>query len=173
MKHQYRTTTILVAIVLVAAFAVVGASPKPNFSGTWELDQAQSHSVPPNMTQTMTVVHDGDKVTVETKIINPQGERVIKDEFTLDGKEVDFTPPPSANPNAPPQKGKRKGAWLPNGSGFYLDEVIQSKNQQGEDVTTPVSRKWVMWPDGTMSIEVITDTPRGTFNNKRVFVKKK
>ncbi len=36
---------------------------------------------------------------------------------------------------------------------------------------TTVARKWVMWPDGTMSIEVIQDTPRGTFNNKRVFVK--
>lgn len=168
-----RITFILVAFVLVAAFAAVGASPKPDFSGTWELDQVQSHSIPPDMKQTMTVVHNGDKVTVETKIINAQGERVVKDEFVLDGKEVDFTPPPPANPNAPPSKGKRKGAWLPNGSGFYLDELIQSKNQQGADVTTPVSRKWVMWPDGTMSIETITDTPRGTFNNKRVFVKKK
>lgn len=169
---KYRTTTILVSFVLVTAFTVAYAAPKPNFSGTWELDQAQSHSIPPGMKQTMTVVHDGDKVTVETKIINAQGERVVKDEFVLDGKEVDFTPV-ATNPNAPPQKGKRKGAWLPNGTGFYLDEMIQSKDAQGADVTTPVARKWVMWPDGTMSIEVITDTPRGTFNNKRVFVKQK
>ena len=167
-----RISSLSLACVLLASVAALSAPPKPNFTGTWELDQAQSHSIPPDMKQTMTVVHDGDKVSVETKITTAQGDRVIKDEFALDGKEVDFTPQ-GMNPNAPPSKGKRKGAWLPNGNGFYLDETVQTKDPQGADVTLLVARKWTMWPDGTMSIEVIQETPRGTFNNKRVFVKKK
>jgi hypothetical protein len=168
---RLRTSLFSLACLLAATAAALADAPRPNFTGTWELDQSKSHSVPPDMKQTMTVVHDGDKVSVETKVVGAQGERVIKDSFTLDGKEAEFTPQ-SGNPNAPPSRGKRTGAWLPNGKGFFLEETVQTKNPQGEDVTLYVSRKWTQWPDGTISIETIQETPRGTFNNKRVFVKK-
>jgi hypothetical protein len=168
---RLRTPLVTLACLLAATAAALADAPRPNFSGTWELDQTKSHSIPPDMKQTMTVVHSGDKVSLEVKITGAQGERVQKDEFTLDGKEVDFTPPPP-RPDAPAAKGKRKGAWLPNGKGFFLEEEIQTKNPQGQDVTLIVSRKWTAWPDGTISIETIQETPRGTFNNKRVFNKK-
>ena len=35
-----------------------------------------------------------------------------------------------------------------------------------------VARKWMHWPDGTLSIETITERGGNAFNNKRVFVKK-
>ena len=83
---RLRTPLVTLACLLAAAVAALADTPRPNFSGTWELDQSKSHSIPPDMKQTMTVVHDGDKVAVETKVTNAQGERVIKDTFLLDGK---------------------------------------------------------------------------------------
>ena len=168
---NFKTSFILI-VCLAAAVVTLANPPRPNFSGTWELDQKQSHSIPPDMKQTMTVVHDGDKVAVETKITNAQGERVVKDAYALDGKEIDFTPP-SLNPNATPLKGKRKGSWFPDGRGFFLEEEVQTKSPDGKDETILVARKWIMWPDGTMSIETINESARGTFNNKRLFVRKK
>ncbi|HYP54016.1 MAG TPA: hypothetical protein VEQ42_10780, partial [Pyrinomonadaceae bacterium] len=88
---RLKTWNACAAALLLAATAAAAAAP-PNFSGTWELDQSQSHSIPTNIKQTMTVAHEGDKVSVETKIITPQGERVVKDAYTLDGKEAEFTP---------------------------------------------------------------------------------
>jgi hypothetical protein len=163
---RLRITCLFAALLLAAAQA---DAPRANFSGTWELDQSKSHSIPPDMKQTMTVVQDGDRVSVETKIVNPQGERTVKDAFVLDGKEVEFTPPPQG-PNAPPAKGKRKGQWLAGGKGFYLEEEITSETPQGPS-TTLVSRKWMSWPDGTISVEVIQETPLGAFSSRRAFVK--
>lgn len=169
-----RTPLLTLACLLAAALAAPAAlPPRPDFTGTWELDQSRSHSVPPDMKQTMTVAHEGDKVSVETKIVNAQGERVVKDAYTLDGKEAEFTPqrPPQAPADAPAPKGKRAGRWMPNDKGFIVEEEITNQTPQGAE-TVLVARKWMRWPDGTLSIEVITESPRGTFNNKRVFVKK-
>ncbi|HEV2761708.1 MAG TPA: hypothetical protein VGV38_01840 [Pyrinomonadaceae bacterium] len=163
---------------LLAVGAVVGAADRPNFTGTWELDQSQSHSIPPTMKQTMTVVHAGDSVKVETKLTTPQGERVQTDAYTLDGKESEFTPPAPQGPNAPPPgapaaKGKRTARWLPNDAGFVVEEEItQPAPQGGGTETIHVARKWRRWPDGTISVEIMTQSPRGEFNSKRVFVKK-
>ena len=163
----------LACLLLAAAAAAAAFAARPNFTGTWELDQSRSHSIPPDMKQTMTVAHDGDRVTVETKITGAQGERVVKDAYTLDGKEAEFTPPrpPQAPADAPAPKGKRAGRWMPNDKGFLVEEEITNQTPQGPE-TVLVARKWMQWPDGTISVEVITESPRGTFNNKRVFVKK-
>ena len=172
MRHAPRIFACLL-LATAAAFASPGAA-RPNFTGTWELDQARSHSIPPDMKQTMTVVQNGDSVSVETKIINAQGERVVKDAFTLDGKEAAFDPPrpPNAPADAPAPKGKRKGTWMANDKGFMVEEEIQSPTPQGGTETIIVARKWMSWPDGTLSIEIITERGGNAFNNKRVFVKK-
>jgi hypothetical protein len=149
------------------------AAPRPNFTGTWELDQTRSHSIPPDIKQMMTVVHQGDSVTVETKIVNAQGERVVKDSYALDGKETEFAPPrpPNAPADAPAPKGKRKGNWMANDKGFLIEEEIVNQTPNGPE-TVLVARKWMTWPDGTLSIEIITERGGNAFNNKRVFVKK-
>ncbi|HEX8502663.1 MAG TPA: hypothetical protein VF659_18920 [Pyrinomonadaceae bacterium] len=160
-------------LLLAAAAAAATAFAHPDFGGTWELDQTRSHSIPPDMKQTMTVVQEGDAVKVEVKVVNAQGERVIKDAYTLDGKEAEFTPPapPNAPPDAPAPKGKRKGRWMENGRGFIVEEEVVSPTPKGPE-TVLVARKWMTWPDGTISIEVITERGGNAFNNKRVFVKK-
>lgn len=159
--------------LLAALCANIYALNRPNFAGIWELDQTRSHSIPPDIRQTMTVAHDGDRVSVETKVITPQGERIIKDEYALDGKESEFAPPPSpqAPADAKPPRGKRVGRRLPDNRGFLIEEEITNETPQGAETIT-VARKWMMWPDGTISIEIMQDTPRGSFSSRRVFVRK-
>jgi hypothetical protein len=171
---RMKTALLCSALLLAATAALAAAQSRPNFGGTWELDQSRSHSIPPDMKQTMTVVQEGDRVNVELKVTNAQGERVIKDAYTLDGKEAEFAPPPPPNypKDAQPPKGKRTGRWMPNGKGFLVEDEIAQVNPQGQPETVLVARKWVQWPDGTISIEVITERGGNAFNNKRVFVKK-
>ena len=169
-----KTALLCSAHLLLAASAVFAATPaRPNFTGTWELDQSRSHSIPPDIRQTMTVAQEGDRVSAETKVVTAQGERVIRDVYTLDGKETEYTPPPPPNApkDAPPPKGKRTGRWMPNGKGFLVEEEVVNQTPQGPE-TVLVARKWMQWPDGTISIEIITERGGNAFNNKRVFVKK-
>jgi hypothetical protein len=171
---RLRIASACCALLLLAATVVAAATlARPNFSGTWELDQSRSHSIPPDIKQTMTVAHDGDRITVETKIISPQGERVVKDSYTLDGKESEFAPPapPNAPADAPAPKGKRTGRWMANDRGFIVEEEVVNQTPQGPD-TTLFARKWMTWPDGTISIEIITERGGNAFNSRRIFVKK-
>jgi hypothetical protein len=172
---RLKTALVCSALLLLVAAAVYAAdTPRPNFSGAWELDQSRSHSIPPDIKQTLTVTQEGDRVTVELKVITPQGERVIKEDYTLDGKETEFAPPPP--PNAPKDasapKGKRTARWMANGKGFIIEDEIVNPTPQGGTETILIARKWMQWPDGTFSIETITERGGNAFNNKRVFVKK-
>ena len=168
-----KTALACSAVVLLAA-VVCAAADHPNFAGTWELDQSRSHSIPPDMKQTFTVVQDGDKIAVELKVVNAQGERVIKEAYTLDGKETEFAPPPPANApkDAPAPKGKRTARWMTNGKGFIIEDEVVNPTPQGGTETVLIARKWMLWPDGTLSVETITERGGNAFNNKRVFVKK-
>ena len=171
LKIASACAALLLAAAAAAAFA---AADRPNFAGTWELDQTRSHSIPPDMKQLMTVVQEGDRVSVELKLTNAQGERVIKEAYTLDGKETEFAPPvpPNAPKDAPAPKGKRTARWMANGKGFVIEDEIVNQTPQGAAETILVARKWMHWPDGTFSIETITERGGNAFNNKRVFVKK-
>jgi hypothetical protein len=172
---RIKTATAGPALLLFAASLVFAATPaRPNFGGTWELDQSRSHSIPPDMKQTLTVAQDGDRVAVELKIVTPQGERIIKEAYTLDGKEAEFTPPvpPDAPRDAPAPKGKRSARWMANDKGFLIEDEIVNPTPQGDPETILIARKWMHWPDGTLSIETITERGGNAFNNKRVFVKK-
>ena len=105
---------------------------KANFAGTWLLDQGRSYNLPRTVKQTMTVAQDGDRVTVETEIESEQGKRTVKDVYTLDGKEADFTPQIQNDPAA---KGKRTGRWVPGGKSFVVEETIATKNPEGAPVS--------------------------------------
>ena len=142
---------------------------KANFAGTWVLDQGRSYNLPRTVKQTMTVVQDGDKLTVETEIESEQGKRTVKDEYALDGKEADFTPQIQNDPDA---KGKRTGRWVPGGKSFVVEETIATKNPEGAPVQINITRKWLLWADGSLSIDLHQDTPRGSSESRRFFNKK-
>jgi hypothetical protein len=172
---RLKTALVCNALLLLAASAVFAAAAHPNFGGVWELDQSRSHSIPPDMKQTLTVTQDGDRVSVELKVVTPQGERVIKEAYTLDGKETEYEPPvpPNAPKDAPASKGKRTARWMANDKGFIIeDEIVNPAPEGGAAETVLIARKWMYWPDGAFSIETITERGGNAFNNKRVFVKK-
>jgi hypothetical protein len=161
------------AFLMCLAISAVAAQQKPNFTGTWVLDRSRSIGLPPGIEQTMTVVQNGDKIELETKVVSPQGEQVIKDSYMLDGKEGEFTP---QGANVPPNtKGKRTSKWFTRGngtSGVLVSEETTATSDKGT-VTNQLMRKWIMSPDGTtITIDMYHDGPRGSFETKRIFVKK-
>ena len=166
-----RTALILMLTVMAVAAGVVVVNAKPDFTGSWAMDRARSFGMPPNMQQTMVVTHKGDHVELETKLIQPNNERVVKDSYMLDGKEHEFQPPtpPNAPKDAPPPpKGKRTGNWLPAGNGFTVTETTTNQTPQGP-VTSQLTRKWTLTADGELVIDMYIDNPNGSFETKRIF----
>ena len=160
---------ILLSIAAIVALSVIAlAATKPNFSGTWTLDRARSYGLPGNMTQVLTITQSDDKIEFETKLIQPGNERTVKDSYTLDGKEYDFTP--QAAPNQPPPKGKRSVTWMPGDKGLLVTEVTTAEGQKGP-VTTQVMRKWTISGNGELVIDMYIDGPNGSFEGKRIFKK--
>ena len=160
--------TLLLAAAILALSAIAYAAAKPNFSGTWTMDRARSFGLPGNMNQVLTITHKEDQIDLETKLIQPGNERVVKDTYYLDGKEHEFTP--QAPPNQPPPKGKRTVNWLPQDKGLTITEVTTAETPKGP-VTTQVTRKWTISAQGELIIDMYIDGPQGSFEAKRIFTK--
>ena len=155
-------------VAVLCFLQIAPASSKPDFSGTWVLDKNRSFSNPPGLEQTLVVIHIGDQIKLESKQVTARGEQVINESYTLDGKETEFAPS-GAQPGA---KGKRKASWLPDGRGVVIEDHITSDSPKGP-VTQQVTRKWTLSPDrSTLTIDYYFDDQRGSFEAKRVFVKK-
>ena len=161
-----KTLLMAAAILSLSAFAL--AATKPNFSGTWTMDRARSFGLPPDMNQTLTITHKDTQIELETKLIQPNNERSVKDTYTLDGKEYDFSPP--TPPNQPPAKGKRTAIWLPNDKGIQVTEVTTAETPKGP-VTTQIVRKWTISGQGELVIDMYIDNPNGSYEAKRIFIK--
>ena len=160
---------VLISVATVIALSVIAlAATKPNFSGTWNLDKGRSYGLPGNMNQIMTITHKEDQIEVETKIIQPGNERVVKDTYFLDGKEHEFTPP--APPNQTPPKGKRTVNWMPGDKGLLITDVTTAETPKGP-VTSQTTRKWTISAQGELIIDMYIDNPNGSFEAKRIFSK--
>jgi hypothetical protein len=159
---------LLMAGAIMALSVIALAATKPNFSGTWTMDRARSFGLPGNMTQILTITHKDEQIQLETKLIQPGNERVVKDTYVLDGKEHEFTP--QTPPNAPPAKGKRTAVWLPGDKGIQVTEVTTSETDKGT-VTNQVVRKWTISGQGELIIDMYIDNQNGSFEAKRIFTK--
>jgi len=160
--------TIILTLASLA-FAVV----KPDFNGSWVMDRGRSFGLPANMQSSMTVKQTADQIDVETKLIQPENERTIKDTYVLDGKEYDFSPPvpPTVPADAPKPKGKRTATWLPKGDGIMVTEVTTTETPKGP-ATTQVVKKWTFTAEGEITIAYYVDGPNGSYEAKRIFTKK-
>ena len=160
---------VIAALALVMALCLAVASAKADFSGTWILDKSNSEGLPPGMDQTMTVVHTGDKLLLETKLITQEGERVVSDLYMLDGKEAEFTP---KAPNGEAGKGKRTAKWAADGNGIQVNETSTFDSPDGP-VNIQMTRTWTLSADGkTLKIDITAEGPNGKQQVKRTFVKK-
>ena len=166
MKHIIATA---VAAVFVIALCMAAASAKADFSGTWILDKSNSEGLPPNMDQTMTVVQTGDKLSLETKLNSPEGERVVSDSYMLDGKEVQFTPQTLGGESG---KGKRTAKWAADGNGIEVNENSTFDGPEGT-VNIRMTRIWTLSADGkTLKIDMTAEGPNGKQQIKRTFTRK-
>jgi hypothetical protein len=154
------------AIIALSIFAI--AAKKPNFSGTWTMDRARSFGMPGDMNQTLTIVQKDDQLEIETKLIQPNNERVVKDTIIIDGKEHEFTP--QVPPGQPPAKGKRTANWLPGDIGITVADVTTVQTPKGE-VTTQNLRKWTINSQGELVIDSYVDNPNISYEAKRIFKK--
>jgi hypothetical protein len=161
-----RTLLMTAAIFVLSVFAL--AATKPNFSGTWTMDRARSFGLPPDMNQTLTITHKDNQIELETKLIQPNNERSVKDTYTLDGKEYEFTP--QAPPNQTPPKGKRSAIWLPGDRGIQVTEVTTAETPKGP-MTTQIVRKWTISGQGELVIDMYIDNPNVSYEAKRIFIK--
>ncbi|MFN2481894.1 MAG: hypothetical protein ABR554_10550 [Pyrinomonadaceae bacterium] len=160
----------LTAFVLFAA--VAAAAAKPNYAGTWVLDASKSEGIggpqgAPAAEETMTVTQDGDKITVVRKIKGQQGERVINDAYTADGKEGEFTMRMRGNET----KGKRTSKWSADGSVLEVRDKASIDTPNGA-MTMESTAKWTLSADGkALTIEGTRTTQRGEMKSKRVYTK--
>ena len=161
--------TLLIAAAIMSLSMIALAATKPNFSGTWTMDRARSFGLPADMNQIMTVTQTDDKIEVETKLIQPNNERSVKDTYVLDGKEYEFTP--QTPPNQPPAKGKRTAVWLPGDRGLQVTEIATVQTQKGTETRQTV-RKWTITAQGELVVDMYIDNPNGSFEAKRIFIKK-
>ncbi len=163
---KFKTAILSTAILLgISSYA----TEKPNFSGAWVLDKDKSFSNQPGLEQSMTITHEGDTIKLVGKQKSVRGEVNLDESYALDGKQTEFTP--QSPPNA---KGKRKAYWLPNHKGVIIEDEITTESPEGAATTQNVMRKWLLSPEGnTLAIDYYFDGPRGSFESKRVFVRKK
>ena len=159
---------LLMAAAILGLSVLAMAAAKPNFSGTWNMDRARSFGLPGNMTQVLTITQTDDKIEMEAKLIQPGNERTVKESYTLDGKEYEFTP--QAPPNQTPPKGKRTVTWLPGDKGIMITDVTTAETPKGP-TTTQVVRKWTISGQGELVIDTFIDGPNGSFEGKRIFTK--
>jgi len=156
------------AAAMMALSVIAFAATKPNFSGTWKMDRARSFGLPPDMNQTLTIEQKEGQIELETKLIQPNNERSVKDTYFLDGQEHEYTP--VVPPNAPPAKGKRTATWLPGDKGLQVTEVTTTETKDGPS-TTQVVRKWTITAQGELVIDMYVDNPRISYEAKRIFLK--
>ncbi|HEY8413714.1 MAG TPA: hypothetical protein VIK76_20005 [Pyrinomonadaceae bacterium] len=157
---------LVFAAIMALSILALAAATKPNFAGTWNMDRARSFSMPGDMTQILTITQKDDQMEVETKLIQPNNERTVKDTYYFDGKEHEFTP--VVPPGQPPAKGKRTAAWMPNDAGLLVTDVTTVQTPKGE-VTTQNMRKWTINRDGELIIDSYVDNPNISYEAKRVF----
>ena len=162
-----RKTLLMTAAIFVLSVLALAAT-KPNFSGTWKMDRARTYGLPGDMTQILTIVQKDDQIELETKLIQPNNERAVKDTYILDGKEYDYTP--QVPPNQPPAKGKRSAIWLPGDKGIQVTDIATAETPKGS-VKTQTVRKWTISGQGELVIDMYVDNPNISYETKRIFVK--
>src|SRR5678810_769285 len=168
MKGDRMARTLLMTAVIFVLSVIALAAAKPNYTGTWTMDRARSFGLPADMNQTLTITQKDDRIELETRLIQPNNERTVKDTYTLDGREYDFTP--VVPPNQPPATGKRTAVWLPGDRGIQVTDVTTAETPKGS-VKTQTVRKWTISGQGELVVDMYVDNPNVSYESKRIFVK--
>jgi hypothetical protein len=168
MKRKIAAGSVAVALVALSLVSAAAAA-KADFSGKWVMDKAKTEGGAEGVEYSLVITQTGDKIEVQTTVKGPRGERVVKDTFIADGKEVDFTPPiPQPDVTA---KGKRTTKWAADGMGLEVNEAATLDGPQGP-AEISATRKWTLAADSkTLTMEMAFSGEQGVQKIKRVFVR--
>jgi hypothetical protein len=171
-ENMKTTTTLLIVAALACGLVAAAQEQKPDFSGNWTMDTTRSFTGSAGLKQTMTVTHSGTDLKVNAKLITPQGEREVHEDWILDGQEREAAPAgaiPAGAANA--AKVKRRAYWLPDNRRFVLVEETTTDTPKGPTTQT-VTRKCSLSADGeTLTVDYYIDRPTISGESKRIFIK--
>lgn len=151
-------------VVLLFATVSVFAADKPSFTGTWEMNKAQSDfgQMPPQLLPeklTQKIAQKGDaEMRAESTTVGARGTASADMKYKLDGSE-------SIN-KTPTGEVKSVAKWVGN-----RIEITSKREVQGMSIS--LSEKWEVSADGkTMTVHrTMTGTPMGDLVTKTVFEK--
>ncbi len=151
------------SLLVLAATMALAQAAKPDFSGVWVLDKDRSFSNPAGLDQRMTIVHKGDQLTLDAQLKTAQGELRVTEDWILDGQTRPYAPT-TAN-----SKGTRRASWMPGNRGLLVADDIVTETPKGTQ-NQQVTRKLMLSADGaTLTVDYYTDTPRQSYESKRIF----
>jgi hypothetical protein len=148
-------------VLALAAAALLSAADvkKPDYSGKWKINVAQSQS-PNGMVPTTyerVIEHKDPAVSVQTTIGMNGNERVSSAKFTTDGKE--------AVNQVNGREAKTKASWL----GDKL--LIENRLEFGGNAITSLET-WSLSQDGkSLAVDYKLTSPQGEMSSKLVFDK--
>lgn len=155
-----RKSFILAFAALTAfAFGAAQAQAKPNFSGTWKLnnDKSEFGPMPAPEKMVMTITHAEPNLNVKTAQSGGQGDMEYEAKYVTDGTETTNT--------IGPMEAKSTCKW----DGDAL-KIVTKLNLGGSDVV--IDGKWVLSEDGkTIVNSAHVTTPQGELDIKYVLDK--
>lgn len=153
-----RFCALAIAAILTCGAAV--AADKPDFSGSWKLNNAKSDFGPmpqgPEKFERK-VDHKDPEMKVSTTQAMQGNERTTDSAYTIDGKEHDIQMGPAT--------AKVTATWKES-----VLEVVAKRDIQGNAITS--SEKWALSADGkVLTVDTEITTPQGEFKLKFVMDK--
>ncbi|MGC9945206.1 MAG: hypothetical protein ABSF64_02315 [Bryobacteraceae bacterium] len=150
-SHTFR---VLAVALLAAAFGLLQAQAKPNFSGSWKLNTAKSDfgAMPAPDTRNDKIVHADPGLTDSFTQSGPRGELAAEMKYSTDGKET---------------TNSLRGNQIVSIAKWEGDElVIAAKtSMQGADIT--FTDRWSLSADGnTLTIQRHAVSPLGETDQK-------
>lgn len=147
-------------------FIALNAQPKkPDLSGTWVLNKTESQlsgmMIPDNIE--MVISHQEPKINIQKTIYVRDQERTQNLSYITDGSETK---------GEGPMGGTRisKSHW--EGEKLIVESTMTVSTPRGE-FTSESKETWTLSSDGkTLTIDIITKSPRGESIQKQVFNKK-
>ena len=147
----------VLAAALVVAGAPLRAQQKPNFSGSWKINQVKSNfgAVPAPDTFTRKIVHAEPSITIDEEQASALGVQQTQRKMTTDGKESTF------------DAGGADVTATANWEGSTLVAITKV-----EVLSMTYNDRMSLSPDGkTLTSVVRLDTPQGALDISVVFDK--
>jgi hypothetical protein len=160
---------VLVIILFFTNSTTFAQAGKVNFSGTWTFNESKSTQsqggfrMAPSL---MTIIQDGNNLTVDRTSKNRDGEDVKStSKFSLDGKEC-------VNTVFGTNTRKSLVTWATDGKTLNFSHVMNFE-RNGQTTEFKSTESWkINDADKTLSVETIFNGPNGEIKSTNIYNKK-